>query len=113
MEIFSKRKKMLNNYSDSSKTPKSFEMTLKNKKIDKLVNDKSINVKSEINAEKINFNFCNYIYYLLCCHKNKTINYYNDFRQEIISEESMIKNHFDLLRIKTTINEKFNVINNV
>ena len=46
--------------------------------------------------EKQNFNWCNYLGYLICCEKtNKNISYYKEFRARLISEENIIQNYMD------------------
>jgi hypothetical protein len=46
--------------------------------------------------EKQNFNWCNYLGYLICCEKtNKNITYYKEFRERLISEENIIQNYMD------------------
>ena len=46
--------------------------------------------------EKQNFNWCNYLGYLICCEKtNKNITYYKEFRARLISEENIIQNYMD------------------
>ena len=49
--------------------------------------------------EKQNFNWFQYIKYMIYCSRNSpTISYYEEFRAKIISEESIIKNHLDLFQ---------------
>ena len=46
--------------------------------------------------EKQNFNWCNYLGYLICCEKtNKNMSYYKEFRAKLISEENIIQNYMD------------------
>ena len=49
--------------------------------------------------EKQNFSWFQYIKYMIYCSKNSpTISYYEEFRAKIISEESIIKNHLNLVQ---------------
>jgi len=53
---------------------------------------------------KQNFTWCNYIYYsfilLFCCKSiNPKINFYENFRRQIISEENMIQNHLNIYKL--------------
>ena len=67
------------------------------KSIDKLeTNNKEINLK---NINKQDFSFFKYIYYFLCCQNNPKIKYYENFRRQIISEENMIQNHFNVYKL--------------
>jgi len=56
----------------------------------------------EIKSMPINkpeFSFLKYIYYKLCCKNNSKIKYYEIFRTQIISEENMIQNHFNIYKL--------------
>jgi len=65
--------------------------------IDKLeTKNKEIKFK-HINKQK--FTFLKYIYYILCCKNNSKIKYYENFRTQIISEENMIQNHFNIYKL--------------
>ena len=67
------------------------------KSIDKLeTNNKEINLK---HINKQDFSFLKYIYYFLCCQNNPKIKYYENFRRQIISEENMIQNHFNVYKL--------------
>jgi hypothetical protein len=67
------------------------------KSIDKLeTKNKEINSK---HINKQNFSFLKYIYYFLCGKKNPKIKYYENFRSQIISEENMIQNHFNIYKL--------------
>ena len=50
-----------------------------------------------INKQK--FSFLKYIYYILCGKNNPKIKYYENFRSQIISEENMIQNHFNIYKL--------------
>ena len=66
--------------------------------------------------EKQNFNWCKYLGYLICCGKNdKKLQYYEDFRAKLISEENIIQNYMDTYKLlkhcnlkKTSIDSKEN-----
>ena len=51
--------------------------------------------------EKINIIWFKYFWYLINCGKNnnKQLEYYENFRAKIISEESIIQNHFDIYKL--------------
>ena len=72
----------------------------KNKSYNKYKNkykNKNKNIKSK---KKQNFNWFEYILYLICCGKNNPkIQYYEDFRAQIISEENIIQNHLDVYKL--------------
>ena len=56
--------------------------------------DENVNVNG--NDEKIG-NFIFYLFHKLTCYKkNKSIKNYENFREKIMSEEHLIKNHFDI-----------------
>jgi hypothetical protein len=57
--------------------------------------------------EKQNFNWCNYLGYLICCEKtNKNITYYKEFRARLISEENIIQNYMDIYKNNEYIKNK-------
>ena len=59
--------------------------------------------------EKQNFNWCNYLGYLICCEKtNKNISYYKEFRARLISEENIIQNYMDNYK-----NNPFKYVNSI
>ena len=77
--------------------------------------NRAIKEKKEENEskplEKQNFNWCNYLGYLICCEKtNKNITYYKEFRAKLISEENIIQNHIDISKSNEYIKK---VSNNV
>ena len=72
---------------------------------------RSIKEKKEENEnkqlEKQNFNWFNYLAYLVCCGKtNKNITYYKEFRIRLISEENIIQNFLDIYKNKEYIINK-------
>ena len=57
--------------------------------------------------EKQNFNWCNYLGYLICCEKtNKNMSYYKEFRARLISEENIIQNYMDAYKNNEYIKNK-------
>ena len=49
---------------------------------------------------KQNFTFIQYIYFVICCkRKNKKMSYYESFREQVISEENLIQNHFNIFKL--------------
>ena len=57
--------------------------------------------------EKQNFNWCNYLGYLICCEKtNKNMSYYKEFRARLISEENIIQNYMDVYKNNEYIKNK-------
>ena len=85
-----------------------------------LINNNSINksIKESINAletknkeekykpiTKQNFTWFNYLFYVITCKlKNPKINYYENFRTQIISEENMIQNHLNIFKLMKACN---------
>ena len=98
--IFLKRNKILdegnnkikkNNY-DEYKIKSSNNNMNTDKKDDYNDNDKLI--------EKQNFTWFQYLGYMICCKRNNDkILYYENLRKELLSEENIIKNHFELKSI--------------
>ena len=69
-------------------------------------NDKYNNSDIDKNKDNIklynehNFNWFNYICYMICCGKNNPkIKYYENLRTQIISEENIIQNHLDIYKL--------------
>ena len=61
--------------------------------------------------EKQNFNWCNYLGYLICCEKtNKNITYYKEFRARLISEENIIQNYMDIYKNNEYIKNRASTI---
>jgi hypothetical protein len=55
--------------------------------------------------EKQKFNYFSYIKYMICCGKNNPkISYYEEFRNQIISEENMVQYHLDIYKLLKTCN---------
>ena len=55
--------------------------------------------------EKAKFNYFSYIKYMICCGKNNPrISYYEEFRNEIISEENMVQYHLDIYKLLKACN---------
>ena len=78
---------------DKNKNSESSEKNNKSKNSDFNENKENIekNNKKEI---KNSFNWFNYLYYMISCGKtNPTIKFYEKLRNQIISEENLIKNH--------------------
>jgi hypothetical protein len=64
--------------------------------------DKLETKNKEINSKHINkqdLSILKYIYYFLCGKSNPKIKYYENFRSQIISEENMIQNHFNIYKL--------------
>ena len=78
-----------------------------------LAESKSITIKDSVNEieteskeksykpiTKQNFTWTNYIWYALSFKSNNPkINYYESFRAKVISEESLIQNHFNVFKL--------------
>ena len=65
--------------------------------------------------KKKKFNFCNYIGYKICCGRNnKIIQYYENIREKLISEENIIQNYLDIYELLklNNISKKDIIINN-
>jgi hypothetical protein len=55
--------------------------------------------------EKQKFNYFSYIKYMICCGKNNPkISYYEEFRNEIISEENIVQYHLDIYKLLKACN---------
>ena len=69
-------------------------------------NEKSDNVDCEnIPLKKQNFNWFNYMHYLICCQRNNPkISYYEDFRAKLISEENIIQSYLDVYQLQKAYN---------
>ena len=67
-------------------------------------NEKANNIDLEDRSiEKQNFNWLQYIWYLICCQKNNpNISYYEDFRAKLISEENIIQTYLDVYQLLKT-----------
>ena len=64
--------------------------------------------------EAANLKFWHYLKYVICCYRyNDKIKYYDDFRREIISEESFMQNQLDIYKLKKVLEENNQVGNNV
>ena len=49
---------------------------------------------------KIDMNFCTYIGFVICCHRNNPgMKYYEDFRGDMISEENLIQCQLDIYKL--------------
>ena len=67
-------------------------------------NEKVNNIDLEDRSiENQNFNWLQYIWYLICCQKNNpNISYYEDFRAKLISEENIIQTYLDVYQLLKT-----------
>jgi hypothetical protein len=62
--------------------------------------DSDIKEKKYKPIVKQNFTFMQYIYFVICCkRKNKKMSYYESFREQVISEENLIQNHFNIFKL--------------
>ena len=105
----------INNNNNYSKKYNNYKNIIKQKNI---LNDKSNQFKAFENRysvtkrkneeddnsykliEKQQFNWFKYLGYMICCKRNNLkIQYYEDFRAQIISEESLIQNHLNVYRL--------------
>jgi hypothetical protein len=69
--------------------------------------DENENENENKPLEKQNFNWCNYLGYLICCEKtNKNMSYYKEFRARLISEENIIQNYMDVYKNNEYIKNK-------
>lgn len=73
-------------------------------------NEKKIELK---NNDYLGFNksFCNFVKYLVCCKKDNKIDKVNKLRNVLLSEEFLLKNHLEILKIRKKIleKEKYNI----
>ena len=81
-----------------------------NRKINSLKNDidcsnKNMDAKNNINeikeiSNKLNkneFNFCKYLSYIMCCgRKNQKMNFIEELRHQVLSEETIVLNYLNL-----------------
>ena len=62
--------------------------------------DSDIKEKKYKPIVKQNFTFMQYIYFVICCkRKNPKMSYYESFRTQVISEENLIQNHFNIFKL--------------
>ena len=105
LKTTNKNNKKYNNYkdiinqnnilNDKSNQFKSFENRYS---VTKRKNDEDDNSYKPI--EKQQFNWFKYLGYMICCGRNNPkIQYYEEFRAQIISEESLIQNHLNVYRL--------------
>ena len=70
---------------------------------DKFENEENFNIPTK----KQNFSWFTYIRYIISWQKNNPIiSYYEDFRANILSEESIIKNHLELNKLFIFLKKK-------
>ena len=56
--------------------------------------------KEKSKIMKQNFNWFKYMWYLIsCCSNNKMIKHYENIRENLISEENIIQNYFDIYNL--------------
>jgi hypothetical protein len=78
---------------DKNKNSESSEKNNKSKNLD-IKENKDLIEKNNKKEIKNSFNWFNYLYYMISCGKtNPTIKFYEKLRNQIISEENLIKNH--------------------
>ena len=101
-----KRKKLI--------TPKTSSLSLDSRKekselkeLDKNTNDGSNKAQNNIildrtrTIKKAGFTFIKYIWYFICCKRNnQKIDFYIDFRTNLISEENIVQDHYDIYHLK-------------
>jgi len=76
--------------------------------INKFVTEKNEESKK---MEKQNFSWFAYMKFVICCGKNNPkIQYYDDFRNEIISEENILQYHLDIYKLLKACNIERNSI---
>ena len=83
---YSESKNINSSYDEKSMDSDQYKKSKKNKK------DKFI--------KRSKFNFCKYIGYKICCGTNdKAIKYYENKRENLISEENIIQNYLDVYQL--------------
>ena len=88
---FQKKKKL------AKKSKNNDSIKLQNIEERKNDNTESKYIHSEINMQKLNFNFCNYLCYSISCRKkNNQLDMYDNFRTNIICEEYFLKNYINI-----------------
>jgi len=98
--IFVKRNKILDEGQKKNKD-NDYEMY----KIKSSNNNMNTDKKDDYNdndklIDKQNFTWFQYLGYMICCKRNNDkILYYENLRKELLSEENIIKNHFELKRL--------------
>ena len=108
--LFKKRNNMLINYQKKKKVSE-FEKYKSKNSMNDLHTEKKENYNDKYNDkyndnendklnEKQNFSWCQYFKYFICCKTNNDkIAYYENLRKKLLSEENIIKDHFDLLKL--------------
>jgi len=67
---------------------------------EKYGNEKHEDGKEKSQIKKQNFNWFKYMWYLIsCCSNNKMIKHYENIRENLISEENIIQNYFDIYNL--------------
>ena len=99
--IFVRRNKMLNEDERKKNKRNDFEtFQIKSSNHNMNTDKKDDYIDNDKLSEKQNFTWFQYLGYMICCKKNNDkILYYENLRKELLSEENIIKNHFDLKRI--------------
>lgn len=104
------------NYTRGNYKKGSYQESSTNKNI---IKDDNTTEKKEFDVEDIenrplekqHFNWCKFLGYLICCHKNDNrMKYFEDFRAKMISEENIIINYFDIYKLLKACNIKKTVI---
>ena len=71
----------------------------------KLLDNDKFEENFDIPTKKQNFNWFKYIWYKICCGRNNSkIQYYDDFRKQIISEENILQYHLDIYKLLKACN---------
>ena len=55
--------------------------------------------------EKIPFNFCDYLSFIICNRKNKIL-IYDEFRRKVLSEEHIIQNYMNMNKLMSISESK-------
>ena len=71
--------------------------------------------EDQLPLKRYNFNWFKYIWYLICCGSNDSkINYIENIRNSLISEENIIQNYLDIYKLlKINGVQKKDIINNI
>ena len=103
LKYFNENKKM--NQRNQMKNKKPIETKGDYIHNESIENEKEENEKNEDNKEKSRikkqkFNWFKFIWYsIICCNKNNFIEHYKKIRKNLISEENIIQNYFDIYNL--------------
>ena len=87
-----------NNNNNNKKDSNSLSLSMSNKESIKALETKN-NEETYKPLTKQNFSWFSYLFHAINGGKNPKISYYEDFRKEVISEETIIQNHINIFKL--------------